>query len=122
LNTTLGLALISLVATHALAIQSTGIKEYIGRYLSINPIYLYVESWNSWENLRNSLRFLSSFGIYSRERSFEQNGELFAFFVPIPFILLELIVVGSSTCFAMLTMAFMSVLMTPHHAEAKEHV
>ena len=42
LNTTFGLALISLVATHTLAVQAVGWKEYLSRYFSFNPIMLFV--------------------------------------------------------------------------------
>jgi F-type H+-transporting ATPase subunit a len=42
LNVTLGLALISLVATHILAIRSTGFRDYITRFISFNPILLFV--------------------------------------------------------------------------------
>src|SRR3989344_5882374 len=42
LNTTLGLALISVVATHLLSIKTIGIKEYLGRYFSLNPINLFI--------------------------------------------------------------------------------
>jgi F-type H+-transporting ATPase subunit a len=42
LNTTLGLALVSLVATHFMSIRTTGIKDYLGRYFSLNPLNLYI--------------------------------------------------------------------------------
>src|SRR5258708_2812185 len=42
INFTLGLALVSVIATHAMSIQVLGIKEYLSRYFSLNPIYLFV--------------------------------------------------------------------------------
>src|SRR5688572_18551498 len=41
-NVTFALALVSLIATHTLAIQAVGIKEYLMRYFSLNPILLFV--------------------------------------------------------------------------------
>jgi len=46
---------------------------------------------------------------------------LFGFLIPIPFIMLEVIVgLVQALVFSMLTMVFMTILMTPHHAEAEE--
>jgi len=48
---------------------------------------------------------------------------MFAFLFPLPFMLLEVIVgLVQALVFAMLTMAFMGILTTPHHQHAKEHV
>jgi F-type H+-transporting ATPase subunit a len=44
---------------------------------------------------------------------------VFAFILPIPIMLYELFVgVIQATIFALLTMAFMAILTTPHNAEA----
>src|SRR3990167_23125 len=42
LNTTLALALISAFATHILSLKTLGIKSYLGRYFSLNPVNMYV--------------------------------------------------------------------------------
>ena len=43
---------------------------------------------------------------------------ILAFIFPIPFLMLEVIVGAvQALVFSMLTMAFMAVLMTPHHSE-----
>src|SRR5205085_9061403 len=39
---TLGLALVSIIATHSMSIRTLGIKEYISRYLSFNPFNLFI--------------------------------------------------------------------------------
>ena len=42
LNVTFALAVVSLVATHYLSISTIGLKEYLSRYFSLNPIFLFV--------------------------------------------------------------------------------
>jgi F-type H+-transporting ATPase subunit a len=120
LNVTLALALISLIATHTLAIRSTGIKEYLSRFFSFNPILLFVgllEIVSEFTKLI-SLSFRLFGNIYAGEIVLHTISTLFAFVFPVPFILLEVIVgLVQALVFSMLTMVFMSVLMTPHHAE-----
>ena len=120
LNTTFGLALISLVATHTLAIQAVGWKEYLRRYFSINPVYLYVgilEIIGEFTKII-SLSFRLFGNIFAGEVVLSTISGIFAFLFPIPFLLLEIIVgLVQALVFSMLTMVFMSVLMTPHHAE-----
>jgi len=41
LNTTLALALVSLVSTHTMSITTLGFKQYVKRFLSLNPLALY---------------------------------------------------------------------------------
>jgi F-type H+-transporting ATPase subunit a len=125
LNVTLALALISLVATHTLAIRTTGIKDYLTRFFSINPILLFVgllEIVSEFVKII-SLSFRLFGNIFAGEVVLSTISDLFAFVFPVPFIMLEVIVgLVQALVFSMLTMVFMSVLMTPHHAEdhAKE--
>src|SRR3990170_7754684 len=42
LNTTAALAIVSLVTTHYLSIKYLGLGGYIGKFLSLNPIFLFV--------------------------------------------------------------------------------
>ena len=41
-NTTLALALISAVSTHILSIKLTGVKDYLSRFFSINPMNFFI--------------------------------------------------------------------------------
>jgi F-type H+-transporting ATPase subunit a len=123
LNATLGMALISLVATHFLAIQATGIKEYLSRYFSINPIMLFVGILEIISEFTKiiSLSFRLFGNIFAGEVVLSTVSSIFAFLFPIPFMLLEVIVgLVQALVFSMLTMVFMSVLMTPHHGESHE--
>lgn len=122
-NTTFALATVSLVVTHFMAIRIVGIKDYLKRYFSFNPIYLFVgllEIISEFTKLL-SLSFRLFGNIYAGEVVLSTISSLFAFVAPIPFILLEIIVaLVQALVFALLTMVFMSVLSTPH-GEGGEH-
>jgi F-type H+-transporting ATPase subunit a len=123
LNTTLGLALISLVATHVMSIRITGIKDYLGRYISLNPLNLYIGVLELIGEVVKviSLSFRLFGNIFAGEIVLGTVSTIFAFVFPLPFLMLEVIVgLVQALVFAMLTMAFMAVLTTPHHEEAKE--
>jgi F-type H+-transporting ATPase subunit a len=124
LNTTLALSLISVVATHAMSISVTGLKDYISRFISLNPINLYVgilELIGEFTKII-SLSFRLFGNIFAGEVVLGTVSTIFAVLFPLPFLMLEVIVgLVQALVFAMLTMAFMSVLTTPHHhEEAKE--
>ncbi len=117
-NVTLALATVSLIATHVIAIQVVGFKEYISRFLSFHPIYLFVGLLEIVSELSKlfSLSFRLFGNIYAGEIVLMTISGLAAFVAPIPFILLEMIVaLVQALVFAMLTMVFMSILATPHH-------
>lgn len=125
LNATLALALISLVATHMLSIQKLGVKEYLSRFFSLNPILLFVGVLEIVSEFTKiiSLSFRLFGNIFAGEVVLGTISKLFAFVFPVPFMFLEIIVgLVQALVFSMLTMAFMSVLMTSHHEEnhAKE--
>jgi F-type H+-transporting ATPase subunit a len=123
LNTTLGLALVSLVATHVMSIRVTGIKDYLGRYISLNPLNLYIGILELVGEVVKviSLSFRLFGNIFAGEIVLGTVSTIFAFVFPLPFLMLEVIVgLVQALVFAMLTMAFMAVLTTPHHEEAKE--
>lgn len=122
LNTTLALALVSAVATHALSINILGIKEYASRFFSLNPIYLFVGLLEIVSEITKvvSLSFRLFGNIFAGEVVLITISTLFAFVFPIPFIMLEIIVgLVQALVFAMLTMAFMAILTTSHEGEQK---
>lgn len=119
-NMTLGLALVSVVATHAIGIRYTGFKDYISRFLAFNPIYLFVGILELISEVTKvfSLSFRLFGNIYAGEVVLATISGLAAFIAPIPFLLLEsIIAVVQALVFAMLTMVFMSILSTPHHGD-----
>ena len=123
INTTLGLALVSAVATHILAIRSTGVREYLSRYFSLNPIYLFVgflELIGEFTKII-SLSFRLFGNIFAGEVVISTISNIFAFLAPLPFLGLEVIVgIVQALVFAMLTMVFMAIL-TTSHSEGGEH-
>lgn len=124
LNTTLGLALVSLFATHFMSIRTTGIKDYLGRYFSLNPLNLYIGILELIGEVTKivSLSFRLFGNVFAGEVVLGTVSTIFAVLFPLPFLMLEVVVgLVQALVFAMLTMAFMAVLTTPHHhEEAKE--
>jgi len=121
INLTLALAIISVLATHIMSINVLGIKEYLSRYFSLNPIFLFVGFLEIISEFTKmiSLSFRLFGNVYAGEVVLQTISGIAAFFVPIPFYALEIIVgLVQALVFAILTMAFMSILTTPHHEES----
>lgn len=117
LNTTLALALISVAITHFYAIRSTGLSMYLSRYFSFNPILLFVGILEIVSELIKviSLSFRLFGNVFAGEVMLHTIYSLFAFILPVVFTSLEIIVgLVQALVFSMLTMVFMSILMTPH--------
>lgn len=122
-NVTLGLALVSAFATHAMSISTIGIKDYLARYFSLNPIYLFIGFLEIISEITKiiSLSFRLFGNIFAGEIVLGTVSTIFAFLFPLPFLMLEVVVgLVQALVFSMLTMAFMAILTTPHHQEAKE--
>lgn len=120
INTTLGLALVSAIATHMMSIQTLGLNEYIGRYLSFNPLYLFIGILELVGEITKviSLSFRLFGNIFAGEVVISTISSIFAFIAPLPFLALEVIVgLVQALVFAMLTMTFMAILTTSHHVE-----
>jgi F-type H+-transporting ATPase subunit a len=124
INTTLALAIIATITTQILAVRSVGIKGHLARYFSWNPIFLFVgllELLSVFTNII-SLSFRLFGNIFAGEAVLSTISAIFAFFLPLPFLALELLVaVVQALVFAILTMGFMTILMTPHHEEEGNH-
>jgi F-type H+-transporting ATPase subunit a len=117
-NATLALSIISLVSIHMMSIKITGFKDYISRYLSLNPINLYIGALEVIGEITKiiSLSFRLFGNIYAGEVVLHTVSGIFAFVFPLPFLLLEVIVgLVQALVFSMLTMAFMAIMTTPHH-------
>ncbi len=116
-NLTFALAVVSLVVTHYLAIKYNGIWEYLKKFFSLNPIFLFVGILEIVSEFTKivSLSFRLFGNIYAGEVVIHTINSLFAFVAPIPFLLLESIVaLVQALVFSMLTMVFMTILITPH--------
>lgn len=126
INVTLALALVSAVATHVLSIRLTGFKDYISRFISLNPILLFVGLLELVSEVTKviSLSFRLFGNIFAGETVLHTVSGLVsnvvAVFIPLPFMFLEIIVgFVQALVFAMLTFVFMSILTTPHHQHEK---
>ena len=119
LNTTLALALVSLVATHSMSILTLGWKQYVHRFLSLNPLALYTGILEAVSELTKIISFsFRLFGnIFVGEVILGTLSAVSAFILPIPIIFYELFVgTIQATIFALLTMAFMAIFTSPHGA------
>lgn len=117
LNTTLALAIVSLVATHSMSILTLGFKQYVGRFLSLNPLALYTGILEAVSEITKVISFsFRLFGnIFVGEMVLGTLSKSVAFLAPIPIILYEIFVGGiQAAIFALLTMAFMAIFTTPH--------
>jgi F-type H+-transporting ATPase subunit a len=120
LNATLGLALVSIVATHTMSIKTIGIKEYLSRFFSFNPFNLFIGLLELVSEFTKIISFsFRLFGnIFVGEVMLASLMTVSAFLLPLPLLMYEMAVgVIQAVIFGMLTMAFMAILTTSHKAE-----
>ncbi len=122
LNMTLALALVSAVVTHIFAIKTIGIKDYLKKWFSFNPIFLFVGLLELVSEFTKvvSLSFRLFGNIFAGEVVLNTVSKLApwtAFIVPVPFYLLEVIVAFvQAAVFMMLTLVFMVLLSEKHES------
>ncbi len=124
-NVTFGLALVSVIATHFLSVRTLGLTEYLSRYFSLNPLNLYIGILELIGELTKivSLSFRLFGNVFAGEVVLGTVSTIFALLFPLPFLMLEVVVgLVQALVFSMLTMAFMSVLMTSHNQEHVKEV
>jgi F-type H+-transporting ATPase subunit a len=123
LNLTLALAVVSVVATNVIAIRTVGLKTYLKRFFALNPLLLFVGLLELLQELTKFVTFsFRLFGnISAGEAVLGTMSALLAVIVPVPFLAFELLVAMiQGLVFALLTMAFMTMLTEPHHTEEEE--
>ncbi len=119
INVTLSLALISVGLTHYFSITTVGIVDYLKRYFSINPIYLFVGLLEIVSEFTKiiSLSFRLFGNIFAGEVLLSTISSMLAFIAPLPFMSLELLVgFVQAMVFMMLTLVFMVILTEKHEA------
>ena len=117
LNLTLGLALISVITTHAMGIRATGVKAYLHRFFSAKPLELYsglLELISEFTKLI-SFSFRLFGNIFVGGIMLASISAFFAYVLPVA-VLFDELFVGfiQAAIFALLTMAFMSIFTTSH--------
>jgi F-type H+-transporting ATPase subunit a len=118
LNITLGLAIVSVFVTHFYAIKYLGLGEYLKKWFSLNPIFLFVGVLELVSEITKmmSLSFRLFGNIYAGEVVLSTISGLAAFVAPIPFYLLEVIVgIVQAAVFAILTLVFATILSEKAH-------
>lgn len=117
LNMTLALALVSAVATHYFAVKYLGWKDYIGKWVSLNPIFMFVGVLELVSEVTKviSLSFRLFGNIFAGEVVLTTVSGMLAFIAPLPFYFLEIIVAFvQAAVFMMLTLVFMVILSEKH--------
>ena len=120
LNITLALALTSAFMTHFFAIRFLGVVDYLKKFFTVNPIFLFVGLLELVGEVTKiiSLSFRLFGNIFAGEVVLSTVAGIFAFVVPLPFYFLEIIVgFVQAAVFMMLTLVFMSILSEKHNAE-----
>jgi F-type H+-transporting ATPase subunit a len=123
LNTTLALAIISVVMTHAYAIRELGLFSHLKKYLSWNPIFLFVGVLELVADFSKMISFaFRLFGnIFAGEVLLLVISLLAPLVGPLPFFGLELFVgLVQALVFTMLTLVFLQIA-TSHHGDHAEH-
>lgn len=116
-NMTLALGTVSVVTTHIIAIRFNGFIGYIKKFISPNPVNLFIGILEFCLEIVKvfSLSFRLFGNIFAGEVVLATVAGLFAFLAPIPFLMLESIVaLVQALVFAMLTMVFMTILAQTH--------
>ena len=120
LNMTLALALLSAFLTHFFALKYLGLVQYLKKWFTLNPIFLFVGLLELVGEVTKivSLSFRLFGNIFAGEVVLSTVSSIFAFVIPLPFYFLE-IVVGfvQAAVFMMLTLVFMVLLSEKHAAE-----
>lgn len=121
LNFTFALAVVSLVATHAFSIRTLKLKTYLSRFFSLNPLMLFIGLLELILEFAKIVSFsFRLFGnIFVGKVLLLSATSLFLLFLPVPIMLYEMFIgLIQAAIFALLTMAFMSILSTAHESES----
>lgn len=117
LNTTLALAAISVVMTHAYAIRELGLFKHLTKYFSFNPVLLFVGLLELVSDVSKMVSFaFRLFGnIFAGEVLLVVISALAPLAGPLPFFILELFVgLVQALVFTMLTLVFLSIASSHH--------
>ncbi|HSX25362.1 MAG TPA: FoF1 ATP synthase subunit a [Candidatus Andersenbacteria bacterium] len=118
LNTTIALAIISVVVTQVYGIYNLGIISHLKKYFSLNPMKLYVGLLELISEITRLISF--SFRLFGSVFAGEVLLIVIAAFLPVlgplPFLLLEVLFgLVQAVVFAMLTLVFMKLAITQQH-------
>ncbi|MEK9181257.1 MAG: F0F1 ATP synthase subunit A [Patescibacteria group bacterium] len=129
LNATLAIALLGVVISHVFGVATIGFFRYANKFIKLGDIFNAFKSFNPTKILTAVIEFFVGFieiisevakvaslslrlfgNIFAGEVLMTVIGGLVAFFVPLPFMLLELLVGAiQATVFAMLVLVYLTV-------------
>ena len=141
LNLTLAMALLSVVGSHLVGMFSVGFFVHWNRFIQLGSVWKAFKTLNPMKILVGIVEFavglleiisevakvvslsLRLFGnIFAGEVLITVIAGLASFFVPLPFMLLEILVgIIQATVFAMLTLVYLTVLSEKPHGHEDEH-
>lgn len=137
LNVTIGIAIVAVIMSHVYGIRAVGGWNYFNKFFKIKDLFTsfkkgpmavgvaviefgvgLIEIVSEFAKVASlSLRLFGN--IFAGEVLMTVMLALFSFFLPIPFMMLELLVgLVQATVFSMLTLAYLTVATTPLHPEA----
>lgn len=120
LNTTIALALISVVLIQVYGIKYLGVKKYVGKFLNFSgPIAFFTGILEIVSEISKILSF--AFRLFGNIFAGEVLISVVAFLIPVlasfPFLMLEIFVgLIQALVFSMLTAVFLSMSTTEHHS------
>ncbi len=123
LNTTIALAILSVVATHIFGIVALGFWKHLGKFINVkllfkNPIMFGVGILEAFGEISKMVSFsFRLFGnIFAGEVLLIVMGGLVSYGAPVPFYFLELFVgFIQALVFSMLTLVFLTMATAEHH-------
>lgn len=139
LNLTLGMALFVVITSHVWGLKTVGFVDHVSKFVNVRGIWRslkkgpiaimvaviefgvgLIEIVSEFAKVLSlSLRLFGN--VFAGEVLITVMLGLFSFFLPIPFLFLEVLVgVIQATVFAMLTLAYLTIATTPHEHEAEE--
>ena len=140
LNLTLAIALFAVLGSHVIGVKSIGVMSHVSKFVNIRGIIRAVKKGpmaivvafiefavglleivsEVAKVVSLSLRLFGN--IFAGEVLITVMLGLFSYFLPIPFMFLEILIgVIQATVFAMLTLAYLTVATTSHDHEDEEH-
>ncbi len=117
LNTTLALAVISVIMTQIYAARELGLFRHLGKYFSFNPLMMFIGVLELFSEITRMLSFsFRLFGnIFAGEVLLVVMAALVPFFGPVPFFFLELFVgLVQALVFTVLSLVFLTIASTDH--------
>jgi F-type H+-transporting ATPase subunit a len=139
LNLTLAMALISVLSSHLIGMVSLGFFTHWNKFIQLGTIWKALKTLNPMKILVALIEFLVGFielfseaakvvslslrlfgNVFAGEVLMTVISSLVAFFVPLPFMAMEIIVgIVQATVFAMLTLVYLTIMSSPPHGEGE---